>query len=106
MLGNGLPRRVKMLGKRIWRQSLHSNQGYNCSSCRVCYGLKNVSSHFLFYGYETDQLQVYAQLFGFASSFFIFSKVRNKGGIFRLGYAWRFMRFFLVSKGDAQYSVG
>jgi hypothetical protein len=48
VFGNGLPRRVKMLGERIWRHSLQGDQGYNCPSRRVGYGLKNVSSHDLY----------------------------------------------------------
>ena len=70
VFGYCLARRVKMFGKRVWRHCLQGKQSYNCSSCRVGDGLENISSHFCQVSYETDWLQVYAQLFGFASSFF------------------------------------
>ena len=47
MFGYCLPRRVKMLGKCVWRHCLQGKQSYNCSSCRVGDGLENISSHFL-----------------------------------------------------------
>ena len=31
----------------VWRHCLHGNQRNDCSSCRVGYGLENVSSHYL-----------------------------------------------------------
>jgi hypothetical protein len=61
-----------VLGKCVWRHRLQRKQGDNCSSCRVGDGLENISSHFCQSVYETDWLQVYAQLFGFASSFLVF----------------------------------
>ena len=87
MLGYGLPGRIKMSGKCIWRHSLYSDERYDRPSSRVGDGLENISSHFFVQSvYETDWLQVYAQLFGFASSFCSFLKSQKLRRNFQ---AWR-----------------
>src|SRR3954468_2929311 len=78
MLGNRLTCRIKMLGKCIRRHSLQGYQSNDCPSCRICDGLENVSSHLMSSHYETEQLQVYLQLFGFASVFESFFGIKEQ----------------------------
>ena len=69
MLGNCLPAYVEIFGNGIGSHSVYGNECYDCSSGRVCYGLKNISSHFNNY-YETIRLPICKLPFSFANFFF------------------------------------
>ena len=47
MFRDGLSRGFKMLLDGVWRHRLYGDQGDDRPSCRVGYGLENVSSHTL-----------------------------------------------------------
>jgi hypothetical protein len=53
-----LSRRIKMLGDRIGRHCLHRDQGNDRPPCRVGYGLKNISFHYLDEENATNRLQM------------------------------------------------
>src|SRR6186713_822206 len=70
MLGNRLPGHIKVLSNGIGSHSLKCYQHNNPPSCRICNGLKYVSSHLSsIFKYESGQLQIYVQPIGFPNIF-------------------------------------
>ena len=61
---------MKVLCNGVRCHCLQCDQSNDCPSCRVGYGLENVTSHIVYiFKCEANRLQIYAQLFGFAKYF-------------------------------------
>lgn len=70
MLGNGLPRRLKILRNRIRRHGLYRDERNDRPSRRVGYGLENVSFHNYEQQYATKRLHVSSATERFRELFF------------------------------------